>query len=133
MQPSIAQPDAQPQPQRKRILIVDDEPDTTRLLRLMLERKRPYEVRVENDSRRVLDVTRAFHPDLILLDIIMPDLDGGDVAALIRGEPSLREMPIVFLSACAQPIAGFPFLSKPAPVEKVIECIEQNLRGRNAA
>ena len=115
---------------RTRILIVDDEPETTRLLRLMLERKRPYDVRVENDSKRALDATRDFRPDLILLDIIMPDLDGGDVAALIRGEPALRELPIIFLSACAQPIAGYPFLSKPAPVEKVIECIEKNLPAR---
>jgi len=97
-------------------------------LRIILERKRPYEVRVENDSKRALDVTRAFRPDVVLLDIIMPDLDGGDVAALIRNEPSLSKMPIIFLSACAQPIAGYPFLSKPSPVEKVIECIEESLK-----
>lgn len=113
--------------QKRRILIVDDEPDTTRLLRVILERKRPYEVRVENDSKKALDVTRAFQPDVILLDIVMPDLDGGDVARLIREEPSLAHVPIIFISACAQPIAGYPFLSKPATVEKVIESIEENL------
>lgn len=112
---------------RKRILIVDDEPETTRLLRLILERRRPYDVRVENDPTRALDVTRAFQPDLILLDIIMPELDGGDVAKLIRKDQSLQRVPIVFISACAQPITGYPFLSKPAPVEKIIECIETNL------
>lgn len=115
---------------RRRILIVDDEAETTRLLRMMLERKRPYEVRVENDSKLALDAARDFHPDLVLLDIIMPDLDGGDVAALLRGEPALHGLPIIFISACAQPIPGYPFLSKPAPVEKVIECIEANLPAR---
>src|SRR4051812_29508069 len=96
---------------RTRILIVDDEPETTRLLQLILQRKRPYEVRVKNHSKQALDVARAFKPDVILLDIIMPELDGGDVARLIRHEPSFERVPIIFLSACAQPIAGYPFLS----------------------
>lgn len=113
---------------RKRILIVDDEPETTRLLRIILQRKRPYEVCVENHATRALDTARAFQPDVILLDIIMPELDGGELARLFRHEPHFARVPIIFLSACAQPIPGYPFLAKPAPVEKVIESIEENLQ-----
>ena len=113
--------------EKKRILIVDDERDATRLLKVLLERKRPYSVEVENDATQALAKTLAFRPDLILLDVIMPDLDGGDVAAQIRRERAVRNTPIVFISAIAQPIAGYPFLSKPAPVEKVIACIEETL------
>ena len=102
---------------RKRILIVDDEPETTRLLQIILQRKRPYEVRVENHATRALDAARAFKPDVILLDIIMPELDGGEVARRLRHEPAFERVPIIFLSACAQPIPGYPFLAKPAPVE----------------
>ena len=113
--------------QKRRILIVDDETEATRLLKLLLERKRPYEVKVENDSRRALSVTQAFKPELILLDVIMPHLDGGDVARQIRAVEALKETPIIFISAIAQPIPGYPFLSKPAPLEKVLASIEENL------
>lgn len=113
--------------QKRRILIVDDETQAPRMLKKLLELKCSYEVMVENDSKRALEVTLSFRPDLILLDVIMPDLDGGDVAAQIRATRDAQNIPIIFISAIAQPIAGYPFLSKPVPVEKVIECIQENL------
>lgn len=114
---------------KRRILIVDDETDATRLLKMLLERKRPYVVRVENDSRHALSTTHQFQPELILLDVIMPHLDGGDVARQIRTDDAVRQTPIVFISAIAPPIPGYPFLTKPAAIEQVIACIEKNLPG----
>ena len=71
----------------KRILVVDDEPSVTRSLKLNLENTMRYEVRIENDSSRVVAAAREFHPDLILLDVVMPGLDGCDVSARIHADP----------------------------------------------
>ncbi|MEA3187175.1 MAG: hypothetical protein QOD99_1005 [Chthoniobacter sp.] len=97
------------------------------MLKRLLEMKRPYEVVLEHDSRRALSTTLSFKPDLILLDVIMPELDGGDVAGLIRRTEAVSDVPIVFISAVAQPIEGYPFLSKPASLDQVLACIEDAL------
>ena len=65
---------------KKRILLVDDEPAFTRLMKLNLECNSAYEVKVENDGGKALAAARAYRPDLIFLDVIMPDVDGGQVA-----------------------------------------------------
>ncbi len=110
----------------RRILIVDDESTLTGLLKRLLERKCPYEVTVENDPAQALAVAVDFQPQLVLLDVIMPGLSGGDVATRLRKEKATQHIPIVFISAIAGPVAGYPFLPKPAALEAVIECIEKN-------
>jgi two-component system OmpR family response regulator len=117
---------------KKRILMVDDEPGFTRLVRLTLPQ---YEIREENDPRRAVETAQSFRPDLILLDVIMPDVDGGTVAAQIREDESLRDVPIVFLTAVVSQmespnhgmIDGYLFLAKPVTKEKLVECINQYL------
>ncbi len=98
-----------------------------RLTKLMLERKRPYEVRVESDPAKALGVAQAFRPDVVLLDMIMPGMDGGDVARQLRDDAELKNVPIIFITAVAKPMAGFPILSKPVAIEEVIACIERHL------
>ena len=125
---------------RIRILLIDDEPGFTRLLKLNLER-RGYEVMVENDGAHAQAAARAFLPDFIFLDVIMPDVDGGEAAAKIRSDPSLGHVPIVFLTAGVSKektrarggvIGGETYLAKPASVEEVVRCIEKNLRKSGA-
>lgn len=82
----------------KRVLVVDDEVDVTELLSYHL-RQRGFEVETLNDSRLALETARQFRPDLIVLDIMMPDFSGIQVCRLIRADSSLKEIPIVFLSA----------------------------------
>ena len=119
-----------------RILIVDDEKVTTRLLRMTLEQTKKYEVREVNDSKLVVQAALAFHPDLIVLDVIMPDKDGGDVAAELKEHSSLSKVPVVFLTATVRKsevdarggvMGGYPFLAKPASTEAIVEFIEKNL------
>lgn len=118
--------------EKKRILLVDDEAGFTHILKLTLPE---YEIREENDARRALETARRFKPDLIFLDVIMPAADGGEVAAQIRSDPSLKHVPIVFLTAIVSPdeaatnaqIGGYPFLAKPVSRERVIECIQEQL------
>ena len=121
---------------KKRILLVDDEIGFTRLLKLNLEQTNGYEVRVENWAEDALTAAREFRPDLVLLDVVMPRMIGGDVAARLQADASLKTTPIVFLSAAVGRkwvqehdgiVGGFPFIAKPASVEEVIDRIEQHL------
>ena len=121
---------------KKRILIVDDENSFTRLLKLNLEQTNDYVVRVENWAEDVLPAAREFRPDLVLLDVMMPRMFGGEIAARLRGDDSLKTTPIVFFTAAVSKtrlkeqdgvISGFPFLAKPASVEDVIDQIERRL------
>lgn len=121
---------------KKRILVIDDEESFTRLLKLTLEATGTYEVRAENWAPKGVAVAREFKPDLILLDVMMPGLDGGEIAARIQADPKMNKTPIVFLTAAVKKeevgthggfIGGFPYLAKPVDVDVVIACIEKNL------
>lgn len=118
---------------KKRILVVDDEPGFTRLLKLTLEATGNYTVYAETDGMRGLEVAREFKPDLIFLDVVMPMIDGGDIASQIKSDPVLKDVPIVFLTALVLQkedsnqglIAGFPFMAKPVTLDSLIQCIEE--------
>lgn len=83
----------------RKILLVDDEAGFTELLRMNLERSGGYEVKIENDSTKALAAARSFMPDAILLDVVMPGMDGGDVQAQLQGDPRLSRVPVVMLTA----------------------------------
>jgi CheY-like chemotaxis protein len=114
----------------RRVMIIDDEPGFTRLLKLTLERTGGFEVLEVNDGTRAWMAAREFAPDIIFLDVVMPEIDGGDVAQQIRSDPMLAHVPIVFLTAIVRAkeggheIGGFPFLAKPVSLEAVIRSIE---------
>ncbi len=116
--------------------MIDDEVTITRLLKLNLEKTGRYGVRTENFGGDALPAAREFLPDLILLDVMMPDIDGGDVAAMLRADPLLRGVPIVFLTAVVKEeevlahdgvIGGFPYIAKPLNVQGVLRVIEEQL------
>ena len=81
---------------RKKILVVDDEAGFTSMLKLNLEATGNYDVWVENDPHHAYRSALECKPDLILLDIIMPRVEGPDVAFQIRNSEALREIPIIF-------------------------------------
>ena len=118
---------------KKRIFIVDDESGFTRLLKLTLEKTGNFEVLEENDGTKAWLKAREFKPDVIFLDIVMPKIDGGDVAQQIRSDPMLAKVPIIFLTAIvsrtetAHDIGGFPFLAKPVSLDAVTRCIAEHL------
>lgn len=122
---------------KPRILIVDDDVGVTRTLRMYLEETERFDVRVENEGAKAVDVVRDFLPDLIFLDIVMPDVDGATVAATIRADPQIGETPIVFLTALVSrnevarggsQIGGHPFLAKPVDPDIIIEYIDKYAR-----
>jgi two-component system alkaline phosphatase synthesis response regulator PhoP len=82
----------------QRILVVDDDTEIVRLLRAYLEQA-GYEVLVAYDGEAALHILRRERPDLILLDLMLPDRDGWDVTRVIRGDSSLQATPIIMLTA----------------------------------
>ena len=121
---------------RKRILVVDDEIGMTRMLKRNLEATGLYEVRTENSSAAALGAAHEFRPDLIFLDVMMPGMDGGEVAARLGADKQLKQIPIVFLSAILKEeetepsggeIGGFTFLAKPFRIDDLLSCIKKKL------
>jgi CheY-like chemotaxis protein len=118
----------------KRVLIIDDESGFTRLIKLTLERTGRFSVREENDGTKAWQVAREFRPDIVFLDIVMPKIDGGDVARQIRTDPLLAHVPIVFLTAIVSEreggheIGGFPFIAKPVSIESMTRTIVEQLK-----
>ena len=83
---------------RARILAVDDEPLNLKLLRSMLV-ARGYHLLTASDGRQALEMVRSEPPDLILLDVMMPDMDGYEVTERLKADPATREIPIIMITA----------------------------------
>ena len=122
--------------EKKRILIVDDEFGFTRLVKLNLEATGRYEVRTENKGSRTLTIAKEFRPDLILLDILMQDMEGGEVASQLKDDAVTRKIPIVFLTGVVKKeeveksdgdIGGYFFIAKPVSTEELINQIERSI------
>ncbi|PYK82213.1 MAG: response regulator [Verrucomicrobia bacterium] len=117
------------------MLIIDNNRDFTLSAKLGLERTGRYFVWEENKPARAHQTAQRVKPDLILLDIAMPETDGGEVAAWIESDPTLHRIPIVFLTALVTKteagsglrIQGHPFLAKPISIPDLVAGIERNL------
>jgi DNA-binding response OmpR family regulator len=121
---------------KPRILIVDDEPNISGLVRLYLEKTQRFEVRVENRSALALSAACEFRPDLILLDVDMPGKDGGEVSREIQAEPALRNVQILFFTSLVSPVeageremerGGKRYLAKPVNPKILIETVDRVL------
>lgn len=136
----ISTPNAFGATEKRRILIVDNDRDTTHLVKILLERTGNYLVLEENDATKAHQTARNFRPDLILLDIMMPETDGGEIAAQIQADPELKRTPTIFLTALVTKaeakaglqIQGHPFLAKPISIPELIKGIEDNLSAHAA-
>ncbi|MBI5819098.1 MAG: response regulator [Verrucomicrobia bacterium] len=122
---------------KKRILLVDDDISFTRMMKLNLERSGIYDIHIENVGSHAVATAKEFKPNLILLDVIMPEVDGGDVAAMLKDDPILRDIPVVFITALVSGEenasgglirSGYRFIGKLASEKEMLQCIEENLR-----
>jgi len=116
----------------RRILIIDDDRNSTHLLKIHLEKIGGYLVLEENDAAKAHQSVHNFGPDLILLDIMMPQIDGVELASEIDADPQLQRTPIIFLTALGDARAGLrvqghPVLAKPINVPDLIKRVEENL------
>jgi CheY-like chemotaxis protein len=125
----------------KRILAIDDEQDVTDLIKLQLESMGGYTVETENEAAGAMLRAREYSPDLILLDIMMPDIDGSELAAQMLEDPLLKDTPIIFLTALvsaeetATASNGFGtrrYFPKPIDFPKLVDAIHETL-GNNVS
>mgnify|MGYP000476039741 CR=1 FL=1 len=89
--------------QRKKILCIEDEPEMIELVRLILERK-GFDFRGAEGGKRGLEMIRQEKPDLVLLDLMMPGVDGWEVYRQLKADPELRKIPVIVVTAKAQSI-----------------------------
>jgi two-component system, OmpR family, response regulator len=87
----------------RRIMLVEDDPDIRIVARLALVDLAGFELAVCGSGREALDTAPAFAPDLILLDVMMPELDGPSTLRELRRDSSLSATPVIFMTAKAQP------------------------------
>jgi CheY-like chemotaxis protein len=123
---------------KRRILIVDDDSNSTHLVKILLERSGPYLVLEENDATKADQTAYNFKPDVILLDIVMPKIDGGELATQIEADRELHDTPIIFVTALVTQseaksglhIQGHPLVAKPISIPELIDAIEKHLPAR---
>lgn len=126
---------------KRRILVVDDEPNLSDLVRMFLERTQRFDVRVENRSAHAVTAAREFRPEMILLDVDMPGKDGGQVARELKDDTTLRATPILFFTSLISHAeageretvrGGMRFLAKPVDPKILIATVDRILAGEAA-
>jgi two-component system phosphate regulon response regulator PhoB len=123
------------EPAAKRILVIDDEADVTELVAYHLKAK-GYQVEAINNPNISLGAARAFRPDLVMLDVMMPDLNGVQLCRLLRADPQFKTTPVVFLTAKAEEadrVQGFEtgaddYICKPFSIKELILRVQSILR-----
>ena len=124
----------------ERILVIEDEPQMIDLIRLILE-TRGYQVMAAQGGEEGLDTMRIERPDLILLDIMMPEMDGGDVYHRMQQEPELSQIPVIVVTAKAAPIDRVlwmnvaqvdDYVTKPFGPDDLLNSVERVLTRRAA-
>jgi CheY-like chemotaxis protein len=120
--------------EKRKILVVDDEVDFTKLMKWNLEQTGQFEVRVENLGMNALQAAKEFKPNLIFLDLMMPDIEGSDVSNQLAEDPETENIPVVILTAIAQKneveemdgtIGGHSFMAKPVTLKELLDCIQK--------
>ncbi|MHB0947106.1 MAG: response regulator [Sedimentisphaerales bacterium] len=118
----------------KRILVVDDEPDLLKVILLRLKKNTMYEVYGCTQGQEVLDIVRQVVPDLIILDVYLPIINGDDFARILKKDAKLKHIPVILISAAtsslderAKKCGADGYLSKPFEPEELINIIEKTL------
>ncbi len=120
------------------VVYIEDEPEMIDLVKLILSRKH-YLVEGANGGREGLDAVRKIHPHVVLLDLMMPDMDGWEVFQQLRADDTTKDIPVIIVTAKAQNIDKVlglhiakvdDYISKPFSPQELIESIERVLAGR---
>ncbi|HEY9674518.1 MAG TPA: response regulator [Waterburya sp.] len=123
---------------KKNILVVDDTPENLQLLVGMLSEK-GYEVRPVPSGKLAISGAQIFPPDLILLDIMMPGMDGYEVCKQLKADERTKDIPVIFISALSDvldkvkafSVGGVDYITKPFQMEEVVARVETHLALRS--
>jgi len=118
--------------QKRTILIVDDDVDASQMAKMLLEATGLYTVSVCNRGSEAVKIVQDTRPELVLLDIMMPDADGADIAGQIQQDKSLALTRIAFMTSLVSQkevlknsmIGGHPFISKPISGEILLKQVK---------
>ena len=125
----------------KKILCIEDEQEMLALMRLIFERH-GYQVLSARTGPKGLEIIRRERPDVVLLDLALPGMDGWEVHRRIKADPELRDIPIIVVTARSQGIdrvVGLhvakvdDYITKPFHIQKLVEAVKQVLAGRGMA
>ena len=125
----------------RRVVYIEDEPEMIDLVRLILKRKQ-YEVIGASGGREGLDAVRKTIPDVILLDLMMPDMDGWEVYQQLKADEVTRSIPVIVITAKAQRIDKVlglhiakvdDYISKPFSPMELIESLQKVFEEREKA
>ena len=120
-----------------KVLLVDDVPDNIDILFQTLKSKN-YQISIANSGAKALDLVLKLGPDLILLDIMMPEMDGYEVCKRLKADASTRDIPVLFITAKTETkdvikgfrVGGLDYITKPFRLEEVLARVETHLRLR---
>ncbi|MEM8723069.1 MAG: response regulator [Cyanobacteria bacterium P01_G01_bin.39] len=120
------------------ILIVDDAPDNLLMLFSYLEEK-GYRILLAEDGKTAMQIAESKSPDLILLDVLMPNIDGFETCRLLKGSAKTKDIPVIFLTALSDQVnkvhgfklGGVDYMTKPSEQEEVLVRIQTHLNLRN--
>lgn len=121
--------------QARRLVYIEDEEEMIDLVRLILVR-RGFTVIGANGGREGLDIVRRESPDLVLLDLMMPDMDGWDVYQQMKADETIRDIPVIVVTAKAQSIDKVlgltiakveDYISKPFSPQELLDSVEKVL------
>lgn len=122
--------------EKKRVIIIDDEEDFLKIIKVNLEKTGKYEVMTLSNAKDIIAQIRTFNPDVILLDILMPKIDGVETCRMLNEDPVGKGVPIIVLSALdtdkdrlmMYKLGVIDFLTKPIEKNDLIAKIEKALR-----
>jgi len=121
---------------KAKILIVDDEVNLTKMLKLNLDETDKYEIQTLNDAKSAINTVKEFMPDLVLLDVMMPDIQGNEIAEQITEDNEINHIKIIFLTALVKKsevpdedktIGGRKFIAKPVKIDELIAILDEEL------
>lgn len=126
---------------KKKILLIDDEAKFGQMVKKNLEKEGPYEILLETQGSKALETIKTAKPDLIIMDVLMPEMRGPEIAYKLSQDDKLKKIPVVYLTATVEKgqteafgglIDGMPFklqpvLAKPVKTKDLIDLIEKNL------
>lgn len=119
--------------EKKTIVMIDDEEDFCHFVKLNLEKSGRFKVHTATRGSDGIGLIAQVNPDLILLDIVMPDMDGGEVAFNLKKDGETKDIPIIFITAILQPAeedklrGKHHFLSKPITPDRLVKKINSIL------
>ncbi len=122
---------------KKKVLVVEDEHTSQQLIQFHLHNTGEYEVKILADGRQTLAAANEYSPDLILLDIIIPETSGIEISRELASEANLKDIPVVFITSLLTEdevksqdgvFYDRPCLAKPITKDKLLNCVRKNIR-----